>query len=92
MTSTKIKFAVSGFGHIGRRHATIINEYPDSELVAVIDTNSKAKEHELFPEGVPFFTSIEEFFASGIKADVVNVATPNGFHCPHAIMALENGL
>ncbi len=91
MTKAKIKFAVSGFGHIGRRHATIINEYSDSELVAVIDTNPKAKEHELFPAGVPFFTSIEEFFASGIKADVVNVAAPNGFHCPHAIMALENG-
>lgn len=91
MPKDKIKFAVSGFGHIGRRHATIINEYPGAELVAVIDTNPSAQNHELYPSGVPFFTSLEEFFASDVKADVVNVATPNGYHCPQAIMALENG-
>jgi UDP-N-acetyl-2-amino-2-deoxyglucuronate dehydrogenase len=91
MTKANIKFAVSGFGHIGRRHATIINEYEGSDLVAIIDTNPKAKEHELYPANVPFFNSIEEFFASGIKTDVFNIATPNGFHCPQAIMALDNG-
>ena len=90
MVKTNIKFAVSGFGHIGRRHATIINEYEGSELVAIIDINPKAKEHELYPIDVPFFNTIEEFFTSDIKADVVNIATPNGFHCPQAIMALDN--
>lgn len=91
MQKANIKFAVSGFGHIGCRHATIINEYEGSELVAVIDVNPKAKEHELYPEGVPFFNSIEEFFASDVKADVLNIATPNGFHCPQALAALDNG-
>lgn len=91
MQKTNIKFAVSGFGHIGRRHATIINEYEGSELVAVIDVDPKAKEHDLYPKGVPFFSSIEEFFASDVKADVVNIATPNGFHCPQALLALDNG-
>ena len=27
---------------------------------------------------------------SDIKANVVNIATPNGFHCPQAILALDN--
>ncbi len=91
MQKANIKFAVSGFGHIGRRHATIINEYEGSELAAIIDIDPKAKEHDLYPAGVPFFNSIEEFFASDIKVDVLNIATPNGFHCSQALMALDNG-
>ncbi len=88
--SKSISFAVIGFGHIGRRHATIINEYPNVELLAIVDDNPKAKEHELYPAGVPFFSSLAEMYAAGIKPDVVNIATPNGLHCTHALTALEN--
>lgn len=87
----KIKFAIIGFGHIGKRHATIANEYPDSTVVAVVDTNPDAVNHELFPKGAAFFTSIDEFIAAKVEADIVNIATPNGFHCSYAIKALEAG-
>lgn len=86
----KVKFVVVGFGHIGRRHATIINEYPNSELVAIIDNNSEVRNHELYPSNVPFFNTLSELWSSGIDADVVNIATPNGHHCQHALEALEN--
>jgi UDP-N-acetyl-2-amino-2-deoxyglucuronate dehydrogenase len=86
-----IKFAIIGFGHIGRRHATIANEYPGAEVIAVVDVNESAKEHELFPKGAHFFDSIEEFISAKIPADVVNIATPNGFHCPYALKILEEG-
>ena len=33
----KIKFAVIGLGHIGKRHAEMIKRNPDAELVAVCD-------------------------------------------------------
>ncbi|TNE80914.1 MAG: Gfo/Idh/MocA family oxidoreductase [Bacteroidetes bacterium] len=85
-----IKFAVIGFGHIGRRHATIINGYPDCELLAIIETNPKALEHELLPPGIPTFSTLEEMYSAGIFPDVVNIATPNGTHCHLAVTALKN--
>lgn len=91
MINNTIKFAVIGFGHIGRRHATIANEYPNCKVVAVVDTNDVAKNHELFPKDAKFFTSIEEFIEAKVEADVVNIATPNGYHCSYAIKALDAG-
>jgi UDP-N-acetyl-2-amino-2-deoxyglucuronate dehydrogenase len=86
-----IKFAIVGFGHIGRRHATIANEYSGAEVVAVVDINDAAKEHELFPKGAQFFSSIESFLDAKLDVDVVNIATPNGFHCPYALKVLGAG-
>jgi UDP-N-acetyl-2-amino-2-deoxyglucuronate dehydrogenase len=83
--------AVIGFGHIGRRHATIINDYPGAQLSAIIDTNADCINHELYPKGVPFFNSFEDYIESGIKSDVINIATPNGYHCDYALKALETG-
>jgi predicted dehydrogenase len=85
------KFVILGFGHIGRRHATIANEFPGAEVVAVVDVNPESQNHELFPKNAAFFNSIEDFIASKIEADVVNIATPNGFHCSYAIKALDAG-
>ena len=86
-----IQFAVVGFGHIGRRHATIIHGHCDCELVAIVETAPEALNHGLYPEGVPSFATLEELFESGINPDVINIATPNGFHCPYALKALEAG-
>jgi UDP-N-acetyl-2-amino-2-deoxyglucuronate dehydrogenase len=86
-----IKFVVIGFGHIGRRHATIAKEFPGAEVVAVVDVNEKMAEHELFPVGARFFISLDAFLEAKIEADVVNIATPNGYHCSFAIKCLEAG-
>jgi UDP-N-acetyl-2-amino-2-deoxyglucuronate dehydrogenase len=86
----RFKFAVIGFGHIGRRHATIIREYKGAELVAIVDSNSLVREHDLYPKDVPFFSSLSDLFSSGLAVDVVNIATPNGFHAVHAIDALAH--
>lgn len=89
-SDAKVRFAVCGFGHIGKRHATMIQRNDESDLVAAIDTDEKQRQAaEEF--GVPFFTSLEAFLASGIQADVVNIATPNNFHAPIAIEALKGG-
>ncbi|MFC6999295.1 Gfo/Idh/MocA family protein [Rufibacter roseus] len=85
----KIKFAVIGAGHIGKRHATMAQRYPEGELVAMVDTDP-ARRAEVEAFGVPFFESTEKFFAEGPKADVICVCTPNGYHAEQAIMALEN--
>jgi len=86
----EIKFAVVGFGHIGKRHATIIRDFQGAELVAVVDSEASQKEHTLYPNGIPFFNSIQDFFKASIPVDVVCVCTPNGLHVEHALLALEN--
>lgn len=84
----KIKFAVIGCGHIGKRHAEMIDRNDESELVALIDILDQEKLGiEKFK--VPFFKSLEEFLKAGIDVDVVNIASPNGFHADHALKCLE---
>lgn len=86
--SEKIKFAVVGAGHIGKRHAEMIRREEEAELVAMIDVRTKEEcgAHEF---GVPFFNSLEELIASGIEFDVANICTPNGLHAQQSIVALE---
>lgn len=88
---SKIKFVIVGFGHIGKRHATIAHEYSGSEVVAVVDLNKDVVNHNLFPGGAQYFESIEAFMEAEVDADIITIATPNGFHCPYAIKALEAG-
>jgi predicted dehydrogenase len=84
-----IKFVVAGFGHIGRRHATIINEYVDSSLVGIVDINGDVVRHPLYPKEVPFFISLSELFSSNIDFDVLTIAVPNGLHADFAMKGLE---
>ena len=85
----KIKFAVVGAGHIGKRHAEMISREEEAELVAMIDVRTKeACEAERFD--VPFFNSLEELIESGIAFDVANICTPNGLHASQSLVALEN--
>lgn len=86
--STRIKFAVVGCGHIGKRHAEMIARNPDAELVALIDLKKK-EDLSINQYDVPFFNSIQEFIKSGIAVDVINIATPNGFHAAQALECLD---
>ena len=88
--NTTFTFVVIGFGHIGRRHASIINQFLGCKLVAIVDSSEQALKHELYPEGVPSFSSLSEMFSAGIRPDVVNIATPNGSHCALAVEALRH--
>ncbi len=85
----KVKFAVIGAGHIGKRHAEMIRREEESELVAMIDIRSK-EECGAQDFDVPFFKTIDELNASGIDYDVLNVCTPNGLHAEQSIKALES--
>ena len=87
----KVKFAVCGFGHIGKRHATIVGGYDNAEIVAIIDINAEVTNHELYPTGIPFFSSLNDFVSAGIAADVVTIAAPNGNHVELGNMALDAG-
>ncbi len=85
----KIKFAVIGAGHIGKRHADIILMHDDTMLVAVCDNDEALKNS--IDTNVPFYTSVDELLEKETDLDIVAVCSPNGLHAQHAIQALEKG-
>ncbi len=84
-----VKFAVLGCGHIGKRHAEMIERNPEAELVALIDVKQKDELKLDNLQEVPFFPSLESFLTDNISTDVINIATPNGFHAAQALQTLE---
>lgn len=88
MDAQKIKFAIIGAGHIGKRHAEMIRRNPEAELAAIADV-LPGESLALDSFGVPYFDSAEALLSSGLDFDVVNVCSPNGLHARHAIQALE---
>jgi predicted dehydrogenase len=85
---SKIKFAVVGQGHIGKRHAEMVRRNPGAELVAVCDILPKEKTgNENITE--KYYSSIEELLQNHPEVQVVNVCTPNGLHAQHAMAALK---
>jgi UDP-N-acetyl-2-amino-2-deoxyglucuronate dehydrogenase len=89
MTEQKIKFAIVGGGHIGKRHAEMIRRNPEAELVAMCDIKPK-ETIGLGDLEVPFFSSIEEMLGASLEIDVVNICSPNGLHATHTLAALNN--
>jgi predicted dehydrogenase len=88
--SKKIKFAVVGCGHIGKRHAEMIMGNPEAELVALSD-NAPKDNLGIEKYDVPFYRSIEELLNDGLDIDVVNICSPNGLHSSQASLALDKG-
>lgn len=85
-----IKFAVIGCGHIGKRHAEMIQRNAESELVALCDIRPAGELNLKDFEQTPFYNSPEAMFAAHPDIDVVNVCTPNGLHAEHSLLALGN--
>lgn len=90
-SSAKVKFAVIGSGHIGKRHASMISRNAESELVAMVDVDTSLKAALEAEYKVPFFSSAEAFFNSGLAVDVVCICTPNHLHAPQSLLALDKG-
>jgi len=84
-----IKFAVVGCGHIGKRHAEMIQRHAETELVAVCDIRSQ-EETGATAFKVPYFQDMSTMLAQVPDIEVVNVCTPNGLHAEQSIMALEH--
>lgn len=84
----KIKFAVVGCGHIGKRHAEMIARHPEAELVALCDIRS-AEEVGVTHLNVPHFTDMDVMLERTAELDVVNICTPNGLHAQQCVIALE---
>ena len=88
--STKLKFAVIGCGHIGKRHAAMITGNEDCELVALCDNKPKSKLN-LSEYPVPFYSHLDDLLSNESEFDVLSIASPNGFHEEHALAGIKAG-
>lgn len=86
----KVKFAVVGCGHIGKRHAEMILRNDESELVALVDVRPQDELGIENYKKAKFFKSIEELLDSDLEIDVVNICTPNGLHAEQSMLALDH--
>ncbi len=88
-TNETVNFAVIGCGHIGKRHAEMIERNPEARLVALVDV--KVKNDLSLKFDVPFFNSLDDFLKDDLAAEtqVINIATPNGYHAGQALQCLN---
>ncbi len=86
----KIRFAVIGCGHIGKRHAEMITRDGGAELVALCDIRPK-EGLGIEAYDVPFVKSIDDLLRLESDIDVINICVPNGLHAEMAIKSIASG-
>ena len=89
----KIKVGIIGCGSIADiAHFPSIDKYPETELVAVCDTDKKrAMQAAMKWNAKKYFTSYTEIFDKS-DLDAVVIATPNALHYEQALAAAEAGV
>ena len=85
------RFAVIGYGFIGRRHVDTLKKFPDSDCVAVCDINpSRLREvKEKYPD-MPVYESADDMFAEA-DLDGVIISANNNQHKDLVIKAARAG-
>jgi UDP-N-acetyl-2-amino-2-deoxyglucuronate dehydrogenase len=84
------KFAIIGFGHIGKRHAAHILANEACQLVAVCDINPGTAQGLPSGQQIPFFENVADMLRES-DAEVVCICTPNFLHAQQTITVLEAG-
>ncbi len=91
MPPMTFSFVLCGYGNIGRRHARIIAEREDADLVGVVEVDADRAAEARRAYGVPVFDSLRSMVGAGLRPDVVVLAVPNNFHIKMARAALRMG-
>lgn len=91
MAIDRVKFAVVGCGHIGKRHIEMILRNPEAELVAVCDQLPMEELNfpEIVADTIPLTSTLDQLLRD-FDFDVLNICTPNGLHASMALQALES--
>lgn len=77
--SGRIRSALVGCGRIGERHAAILSSSPESELVALVDTQRSKAERYASKHGGRPYTDLADMIAAEAP-DLVSFCTPSGLH------------
>ena len=86
-----IRTAVIGLGAMGRHHARLYQDLPESELVAIADTDGTLAEAIARQYGIRFFTNYSTMLATE-KLDAVSICVPTSVHHTVASEAIQHGL
>ena len=88
---TRLRFAVVGCGHIGKRHLAVIHTEPNAELVAFCesDPDKLTAFAELYP-GVRPYADYQQML-NETEADIISICTPHGLHALMSIQAAYAG-
>ncbi|MCG3137584.1 MAG: Inositol 2-dehydrogenase/D-chiro-inositol 3-dehydrogenase [Phycisphaerae bacterium] len=86
----RFRTAVIGTGHMGRHHTRVYSELPESELVAVVDSDPERAQEFATRFKCRALTRIEDLFALNI--DAASVAVPTIYHRQVAEPLLEHGI
>ena len=70
-----LQVAIVGMGNIGKTHARVYQEHPDTEVAAVVDAVKATAQAGGAQWQAPHFTSVADFLASGIPVDMASVCT-----------------
>ncbi len=89
--SRKIKFGIIGCGHIGKRHAAVLDDATQAELVSLCDiideiANGLGRLYDVNN----VFADYQQLLNSGVE--VVSICTPHFLHKPMAVDALNAGM
>ena len=85
-----LRAAVIGVGAMGRNHARVYNEMPETELAAVADLDTASVKEAARLYGARAYTDYRAMLEE-IQPAVVSVAVPTQVHCQVALDALEAG-
>ncbi|MQA85302.1 MAG: gfo/Idh/MocA family oxidoreductase [Streptosporangiales bacterium] len=92
-TSTRDRPMRVGIVGLGTASTDIVPEilrHPQLDLAVGCDIRAEARTQFTHRYGVPAFETVEEL-VSGKSVDAVYVASPNRFHCEHAVIAASYG-
>jgi predicted dehydrogenase len=92
--SAPLRVGLIGFGLAGSAfHAPLIAAVPELRLASIVTANPGRVEHarRAFPHA-RVLPDAEALFAAADEHDLVVVASPNRFHVPHGLEAIEAGL
>lgn len=86
------KYAVIGYGFIGRRHVETLQNHPDSVCAAVCDRDERRLDEvrKLYPD-MPVYLNADEMFANE-KLDGVIISANNNQHKDLVIKAAQAGV
>lgn len=91
MSLSPIRFAVIGYGHIGKRHAEMIQSHNRCQLVAVCDIDESVARHVQRHYQIPYYKEAAVMLRElADEVDVICVCTPNGLHAAMSQLALEH--